>query len=71
MTDERIPANGTSWSDLATVPGMKLRDFFRRPSAATGSAASGDGGPQAESSAQVPLRKTRSRLFIKYVDAAH
>src|SRR5258708_204442 len=67
MSEERLPAGGTSWSDLATVPGMKLRDFLKRLGAATGFAAFRDSGPQGQSPAEVPLRKTRSRLFIKYV----
>jgi signal transduction histidine kinase/CheY-like chemotaxis protein/HAMP domain-containing protein len=72
MTEERLPAGGTSWSGLATVPGMKLRDLFNRRRDPKGLPASRDGAPQAQaaqgqSPAQVPLRKTRSRLFIKYV----
>jgi hypothetical protein len=67
MTEERLPAGGTSFSDLATVPGMKLRDLFKRRRDPKGLPASRDGAAEAEAPAQVPLRKTRSRLFIKYV----
>jgi len=47
---------------------MKLRDLFKRRRDPKGLPASRDGAPQAQAPAQqVPLRKTRSRLFIKYV----
>jgi len=92
MTEERLPAGGTSWSGLATVPGMMLRDLFKRRRDPKGLeskgltpkdltpkdltpkdlapedlAAARDAGAQAQAPAQISLRKTRSRLFIKYV----
>src|SRR5262245_51824202 len=66
MSEQPVPANGTSWSDLATVPGMKVRDLLQRWRGPKGLAAAREGA-QAQSSAQAPQRKTRSRLFIKYV----
>jgi signal transduction histidine kinase/DNA-binding response OmpR family regulator len=67
MSEDRLPAGGTSWGGLGTVPGMKLRDLLKRWRAPKGLMAARDSVPHAQSPAVAPVRKTRSRLFIKYV----
>ena len=68
MSEGDMPAGRTSPTDLDTVPAM-VRALLKRLRAAVGPAASRDLASQAESRAAAPTRKTRSRLFIKYVFA--
>jgi signal transduction histidine kinase/CheY-like chemotaxis protein len=65
---DRILARDTSWPGLGTVVWMRIRDSIKRTPAAKLQAATGDGTPPSSSpESQIPVPKTRRRLFTKYV----
>jgi signal transduction histidine kinase/CheY-like chemotaxis protein len=68
---DRILARDTSWPGLGTVVWMRIRDFIKRAPAAKPQPATGDDGAPPPSSSleslQIPVPKTRRRLFTKYV----